>query len=247
MDGVTSPRGARDGSLVSGPAHGPLPLLLLVMTTATGLVDAVSVLGLGRVFVANMTGNVVFLGFAVAGAPGFALAASLAALGGFLVGALAGGTLAARRARRRGHLLRDAALVETVLLLVAVGLLVGVSGTPGSGLASAVAALAAIALGLQNSAVRHLAVPDLTTTVLTMTLTGIAADVRSSGRVVVTRRVLSVATMFLGALAGALLVLHVGLAWALLPAPVLLAAIVGVLAVVVRRPAPWQEPVGARA
>ena len=56
------------------------------------------------------------------------------------------------------------------------------AGTPGSGLAAAVAALAAVALGLQNSVVRRLAVPDLTTTVLTMTLTGIAADVRSSGR-----------------------------------------------------------------
>jgi uncharacterized membrane protein YoaK (UPF0700 family) len=120
-----------------------------------------------------------------------------------------------------------------------------VDGTPGSGLASAVAALAALALGLQNSAVRRLAVPDLTTTVLTMTLTGIAADVRTTRRPVVTRRVLSVAMMFLGALAGAFLVLHTGLAWALLPAPVLLLGIVLVLAVVVRRPAPWQESPGA--
>jgi uncharacterized membrane protein YoaK (UPF0700 family) len=233
-----------DGALLRGPVHGPLPVLLLVMTTATGLVDAVSVLGLGRVFVANMTGNVVFLGFAVAGVPGFSLAASLAALGGFLVGAVAGGALASARAHRRGHLLRDVALVEVVLLLVGVGLLAGVSGTPGSGLASAVAAPAAVALGLQNSAVRRLAVPDLTTTVLTMTLTGIAADVRSSGRPVMTRRVLAVVTMFVGALAGALLVLHVGLVWALLPAPVLLALVVVVLAVAVRRPAPWQDPPG---
>jgi uncharacterized membrane protein YoaK (UPF0700 family) len=233
-----------DGALLRGPVHGPLPVLLLVMTTATGLVDAVSVLGLGRVFVANMTGNVVFLGFAVAGVPGFSLAASLAALGGFLVGALAGGALASARAHRRGHLLRDVALVEVVLLLIGVGLLAGVSGTPGSGLASAVAAPAAVALGLQNSAVRRLAVPDLTTTVLTMTLTGIAADVRSSGRPVMTRRVLAVVTMFVGALAGALLVLHVGLVWALLPAPVLLALVVVVLAVAVRRPAPWQDPPG---
>jgi uncharacterized membrane protein YoaK (UPF0700 family) len=246
MGTVTAPRSAdRSGSLVSGPAHGPLPILLLVMTAGTGLVDAVSVLGLGRVFVANMTGNIVFLGFAVAGAPGFALAASVAALGGFLVGALAGGALVAARGLRRGHLLRDAALLEVVLLVVAVGLLLGVTGTPGSGLASAVAALAAAALGLQNSAVRRLAVPDLTTTVLTMTLTGIAADVRSARRPVVTRRVLSVVTMFLGALAGALLVLHTGLAWALLPAPVLLAVVAAVLAAVVRHPAPWQEPAGA--
>ena len=248
METVTAtPRRDPNVSWISGPAHGPLPALLLVMTAATGLVDSVSVLGLGRVFVANMTGNVVFLGFAVAGAPGFALAASLAALGGFLVGALAGGALAGRRVHRRGHLLRDAALVETVLLLVAVALLAGTTGAPGSALASGVAALAAVALGLQNSAVRHLAVPDLTTTVLTMTLTGIAADVRTSGRAVVTRRVLAVATMFLGALAGAALVLHVGLAWSLLPAPVLLAGIVAVLTVAVRRPAPWQEPPGSRA
>jgi uncharacterized membrane protein YoaK (UPF0700 family) len=233
-----------DGALLRGPVHGPLPVLLLVMTTATGLVDAVSVLGLGRVFVANMTGNVVFLGFAVAGAPGFSLAASLAALGGFLVGALVGGPLAAARAHRRGHLLRDVALIEAVLLFVGVGLLAGAGGTPGSGLASAVAAPAAVALGLQNSAVRRLAVPDLTTTVLTMTLTGIAADVRSAGRPVVTRRVLAVLTMFVGALAGTLLVLHAGLAWALLPAPVLLVAVVVVLAVAVRRPAPWQDPAG---
>ena len=235
-----------DGALLRGPVHGPLPALLLVMTTASGLVDAVSVLGLGRVFVANMTGNVVVLGIAVAGVPGFALAASLAALGGFLVGALAGGALVSARGRHRGHLLRDAAMVEVVLLPVASGLLVGVVGTPGSALAAVVAALAAVALGLQNSVVRRLGVPDLTTTVLTMTLTGIAADVRSAGRPVLTRRVLAVATMFLGALVGALLVLHTRLLWALLPGPVLLAVVVGVLAVAGRRPAPWQDPPGAR-
>ena len=72
-------------------------------------------------------------------------------------------------------------------------------------------------------------------------LTGIAADVRSAGRPVLTRRVLAVATMFLGALVGALLVLHTRLVWALLPAPVLLAVVVGVLTVAVRRPAPWQD------
>ena len=55
--------------------------LLLVMTAVTGTVDAVSILRLGHVFVANMTGNVVFLGFAFAGAPGFPITASLVALG----------------------------------------------------------------------------------------------------------------------------------------------------------------------
>ena len=55
----------------SGPGWGPLPELLLALTLVTGLVDAVSILALGRVFVANMTGNVVFAGFAIAGAPRF--------------------------------------------------------------------------------------------------------------------------------------------------------------------------------
>jgi len=53
--------------------HGPLPALLLVLTAVTGLVDAISYLQLGHVFVANMTGNVIFLGFAAAGAAGFRL------------------------------------------------------------------------------------------------------------------------------------------------------------------------------
>src|SRR2546428_13703982 len=70
-----------------------LPQLLLVLTVTTGLIDAVSVLGLGRVFTANMTGNVVFLGFALARVPGFSLVRSLAALAAFLAGAVIGGRL----------------------------------------------------------------------------------------------------------------------------------------------------------
>src|SRR2546428_10237842 len=73
-----------------------LPLLLLVLTVTTGLIDAVSVLGLGRVFTANMTGNVVFLGFALARVPGFSAARSLAALAAFLAGAVIGGRLGIR-------------------------------------------------------------------------------------------------------------------------------------------------------
>jgi hypothetical protein len=64
---------------------GPLPPLLVVMTVVTGVVDAVSYLALGHVFVANMTGNVVFLGFALAGAGGLSVPASLVALAGALL------------------------------------------------------------------------------------------------------------------------------------------------------------------
>jgi Protein of unknown function (DUF1275) len=63
-----------------GGAYGPLPPLLVAMTVVTGLVDAFSYLVLGHVFVANMTGNVVFLAFALAGAGGFSLPAVVVAL-----------------------------------------------------------------------------------------------------------------------------------------------------------------------
>src|SRR5689334_6034535 len=71
----------------------PLPAVLLVLTVVTGLVDAISVLGLGRVFTANMTGNVVFLGFAAAGAQGFSMPRCAMALAGFVAGAALGGRM----------------------------------------------------------------------------------------------------------------------------------------------------------
>ncbi|WP_208972293.1 YoaK family protein [Kineococcus rubinsiae] len=189
------------------PRHGPLPAILLLLTFGTGLVDALSILGLGRVFVANMTGNVVFIGFALAGAPGFSLAGSLVALAAFLLGASAGGLLVARSGGHRGRLLRNALLGETGLLLVALALW---SALPGTGAALPVLGVAALALGVQNSVVRRLAVPDLTTTVLTMTLTGIGADLRRGDVATAVRRTVTVLCMLAGAVVGALVVLRSG-------------------------------------
>ncbi len=66
-------------------------------------------------------------------------------------------------------------------------------------------------MGIQNASVRRLAVPELTTTVLTMTLTGIAADSSLAGGAGARfgRRGLAVAAMFVGALIGAILALRV--------------------------------------
>jgi uncharacterized membrane protein YoaK (UPF0700 family) len=218
-----------------------------VLTAATGLIDAVSILGVGRVFVANMTGNVVFLGFALAGAPGFSLAPSLAALVGFLAGALAGGRLVQRWAGHRGLLLRNITALELGLValsaviatvITAVSSAVSPAGPAGPA-AVAVAALLAVAMGLQNTMARRLAVPDLTTTVLTMTLTGIAADARRSPVATTARRALAVLSMFAGALGGALLALHTTLAWALAPAVLALAVVVAVATAASRHPAIW--------
>jgi uncharacterized membrane protein YoaK (UPF0700 family) len=192
-----------------------MPAILLMLTVVTGLVDAVSILALGRVFVANMTGNVVFVGFALAGAPGFSLAASLSALGGFIVGANVGGRLETKPAGRRPQLLRAGLVVEVVLLGAAL-VVSAVSGHDIGGVErDVIAALAAVAMGTQNAVVRRLKVADLTTTVLTMTLTGIAADLRSEPRPVVVRRLLAVVTMLGGAVIGALLVIHVSMTAAL--------------------------------
>ena len=103
-----------------GGQHGPLPPLLISMTLVTGLVDAFSYLLLGHVFVANMTGNVVFLGFALAGAPGFSVAASLAALASFAFGALLGGRLAARHRGHRGRLFSRGAAAQALFLTASV-------------------------------------------------------------------------------------------------------------------------------
>src|SRR3954470_13103391 len=73
-----------------------LPVVLTVITVVSGLIDGVSYLGLEHVFTANMTGNVVVLGFAAAGAPGFSVPHTLTSLGSFVVGAAAGGRVAVR-------------------------------------------------------------------------------------------------------------------------------------------------------
>jgi uncharacterized membrane protein YoaK (UPF0700 family) len=216
--------------LVADPRYGRLPLILVVLTAVTGVVDAVSILALGRVFVANMTGNVVFVGFALAGAPGFSLSASIAALGGFLVGALVGGVMTGRLTERRTTLVRTVTTFELVLLAATLVTAWLAGSHLGAVVTGALAAVAAIAMGAQNATARHLAVPDLTTTVLTMTLTGIAADVRSrKGAGAIGRRLLAVLTMFGGAVAGALLVLHVS-ATAALGVAVALLALAAVLA-----------------
>jgi uncharacterized membrane protein YoaK (UPF0700 family) len=195
--------------LVADPRHGSLPLLLLVLTVVTGVVDAISILSLGRVFVANMTGNVAFVGFALAGAPGFSLSASVFALAGFLVGAGAGGVLADRLGEHREALLRFGAAIELVLLALALVIAI-LAGAPfGVAPRAAIAAVVAVAMGMQNAVARRLAVPDLTTTVLTMTLTGLAADVRTNrwtGSALI--RIIAVLAMLSGAVAGTLLVLH---------------------------------------
>jgi uncharacterized membrane protein YoaK (UPF0700 family) len=161
--------------------HGPLPPLMLILTVVTGLVDAVSYLALGHVFVANMTGNVVFLGFALAGDESLSALASVVAMGSFLLGALAGGRLGTRFALHRGHLLRTSTAVQTILVTVTMVVAAVSDGRVTPGVQYTLIVFLGLAMGLQNAVARRLGVPDLTTTVLTLTLTGLAADSAPAG------------------------------------------------------------------
>jgi uncharacterized membrane protein YoaK (UPF0700 family) len=192
----------------AGPSfHDPLVRALLVLTFSTGLVDAVSYLGLGRVFTANMTGNIVLLGFGVAGSGGLPVVAPLVSLGAFLVGSAVGGAMAMRIGHRQARHVARALWIETALVLAAAIVAAVADVEPSTVSGDAVIALLALGMGVRNATVRRLAVPDLTTTVLTMTLTGLAADSRvaggSGGGSV--RRIAAVSAMLLGAITGALL------------------------------------------
>jgi uncharacterized membrane protein YoaK (UPF0700 family) len=185
--------------------------VLLVLTLLSGMIDAVCYLGLGRVFTANMTGNVVLLGFAAAGAPGFSVTASLTSLGVFLVGAVAGGQLTAHVASR-SRLVAFALTLEAVFVAAAATVAcTAATVATGWGRYTTIALLA-FAMGIRNTVVLRLSIPEMTTTVLTRTLTGLAADSFLAGgnnRHAV-RRVGSVVAMAAGAAVGAVLFLHRG-------------------------------------
>ena len=203
--------------------HGPLPPLMVAMTLVTGLVDAFSYLFLGHVFVANMTGNVVLLGFALVGTKGFSIAASAVAIAGFGCGALLGGRIGSMHGEHRGRLLFTASTIQVVFLSAAT-ILAGVSPSPlPVGYRYALIVVLAASMGIQNSTVRKLAVPDLTTTVLTLTITGIAADSAMAGGKgsKAGRRLVAVAAMLAGAVVGAVFVIHAHVVY-----PVLIALVV---------------------
>jgi uncharacterized membrane protein YoaK (UPF0700 family) len=192
----------------------PLVALLTLLSLTTGLVDATSVLGLGKVFTANMTGNVVFLGFAAAGAPGFHWQLYVLALLAFGLGAVGSGRLGRSfigRSRRRWLIV--AATVEAGLLWIAAGCAFAAPSDTAAWPRYTLIALVAIAMGARNATVRHLNVPDLTTTVVTRTITGLAADSRLAGGPGhnLGRRLRAILALFAGAALGAFMVLRWGL------------------------------------
>ncbi|GAB3460527.1 YoaK family protein [Kineococcus endophyticus] len=210
--------------------------LMLVLTFSTGIVDAVGYLGLDRVFTANMTGNVVILGMALTGSEDLPIVGPVLALLGFLAGAAVVGRVLRKAATGWTTASTWVFVVVGVVLAglgVATSLMVGLPVEPGTTpppAALAVTTVLGIAMGGQAAAARRLAVKDVTTVVVTSTLTGLAADSRMAGGTGDgwRRRLGAVVLILAGAAAGAaLLRWHIGAGLGVAALISLVAAVLG--------------------
>src|ERR1700679_901542 len=188
--GVTSerpaPRGSRWQASAGGTLHdaliddrhGPLPALLLALTTLAGVVDAVSIVGLNHVFVAAQTGNFVLIGLGIAGIRGFSVAASAISLVSFLAGAIAGTRICrAGSGNHRGRALRNTTAFKAVLAVpVTIIALAAGGGNFSASVRTTITILLAASMGSQLALIRYLKVPDLMTAVMTLTMTGAITD-----------------------------------------------------------------------
>jgi uncharacterized membrane protein YoaK (UPF0700 family) len=212
--------------------HGPLPALLVMLMVSSGLVDAVTFLGLNHVFVANMTGNVVFSGFAISGSPRHQLWAHLLALAAFAAGAWSEGRVARKIAEPRRRLFH---LTATHAILVAAALaVVLLTGERGPGPQAALIVLLGYGMGMQNAVALRMAVPDLVNiTVVTSIVTRLVSEKAEHAW---RRRACAVAALFAGALVGTGLYLAAGMAAPLAADFVLLALIAYVARDLMPRP-----------
>ena len=154
---------------------------LLLLTFATGLADATSILVLGHVFVANMTGNTIFLGFWLAPNTNIDLRAVAVAMPTFICTTIVGGRLS----RYFGHRTRP---WITAVLSTEITLLVVLSIVAGAGVLHyhdntklIMIGVLAITFGLQHSSARQFGINELSTTVLTSTIVSLGMDSRLAG------------------------------------------------------------------
>jgi uncharacterized membrane protein YoaK (UPF0700 family) len=194
--------------LVEDHDHGPLPGILVVLTCVAGAVDALSILRLDHVFVANITGNIIFIGLALVGARGYSITAPLIGLAGFLVGAGAAGARVPRSLTHRGRAAHAAVVVQLVDLALATCMFAA-SPHPGTAMRDALLVVLAVGMGAKSALVRAVGVPGLTTSVFTSTLTGLAATAsggawRSPGFAV---RIIATLALLVGAVISAVLAL----------------------------------------
>jgi uncharacterized membrane protein YoaK (UPF0700 family) len=177
---------------------------MIALTFVTGILDVVGYLDLGKVFTGNMTGNIVVLGMAIAGAPGLHVAGPLFAFIGFALGALVAG-VALRRSVDGWSRTHALLLTAGAGIALAVGITLLVGGRPTLALSTILAPLIAVQMGSQAMVARHLAVKDMTTVVVTSTLVSLAGESLTQGwrGAVLNRRLGAIVAILAGAAVGA--------------------------------------------
>jgi uncharacterized membrane protein YoaK (UPF0700 family) len=195
--------------------------LLVLLTIASGAVDAVCFFGLGEVFTSVMTGNLVLLGLAAGqGEASEAMRAGVA-VAGYIVAAFV-------VARWLPHATESdpwptritfVATGEWVLQAAVAGVWVVVGAAPSPPVALGLIVAYSLAMGSQSAIARALAVPGVTTTYVTGTLTGVLGDLgrRDSDRWSKIHRIAVVAAVLVGAGATATILHFAPLAAPLLP------------------------------
>jgi uncharacterized membrane protein YoaK (UPF0700 family) len=157
--------------------------LLLTLTVAAGSADAVSYLGLGHVFTANMTGNLVLLGVAIGQRQIAGSLRSVIAFAGFAIGVLVGSRATARATGDAVWPISVTVVFAAELsLLVAFTAVWEIAGDRLSTLVlDALILLSAGAMGMQTAAARRLNVAGVTTTFVTGTLASLITEFASVG------------------------------------------------------------------
>jgi uncharacterized membrane protein YoaK (UPF0700 family) len=183
--------------------HGPLAGILILLTVVAGDVDATSILRIDHVFVANVTGNVIFIGLALVGARGFSFTAPFLVLVSFLFGAAMSARVLLRRTTHRGRMVHAACVVQLGDLLI-VTVFFAIEGHPDADARFALLVVLALAMGAKSALARAVNVPGLTSAVVTTTLTGLATDAalgswRSAD---FTARAMAAVALLVGAIAG---------------------------------------------
>ncbi|MEV7415888.1 YoaK family protein [Streptomyces sp. NPDC089919] len=186
--------------------------LMAVLTLATGMIEAASLLALGPVFTGMQTGNVLFLAFGLLGQGGLSVVAPAVSLGAFVAGAVLGARVEWRLEEARQRWFIAAVLTEAVLVAVAALTAWGLEPSHGMPTARHLTTIGVLsgAMGLRNVTAMRAAVPDMPTTLVTRAMTAflggsLLGHDPSFGHTTAAslRRAASVAAMFAGGAAGA--------------------------------------------
>jgi uncharacterized membrane protein YoaK (UPF0700 family) len=187
-------------------------VLLVALTIASGAVDAISYFGLGKIFSAFMTGNIVFLGFGIAEIEGPDVIPVLVALSMYALGAYLGLRFTSRRAQEPVLWPRAMTVLFCLVAIAEAFFLAGwlaTAGYPSARIAYVFIALLSLAMGIQTAAVRSLGVQGIFTTAGTFTLLALVGTFAGSRSWAEMPRLAGVLVgLIVGAVAGGLLFLH---------------------------------------